>query len=83
LEEVLGEAGIPLYCDTPRNLFETTEILSVLSLLRAVDNPYRDVSLVGAMRCAAFQFTEDELSNLRLRGPGYFYDLVKSAAGEG
>lgn len=62
----LSAAGIPVSNSTQKDLFENEEVLLMLSLLTAVDNPQRDVPLAGALRSAIFGFTLTDLVNLRL-----------------
>ena len=47
--------GIPVYCDAVgENFLESTEILSLLSFLKAFDNPLRDVDLLSAFTSPVF-----------------------------
>src|SRR5699024_11098460 len=56
-----------------------TEVQLILSFLRTVDNPLQDIYLVGLMRSVIYQFTEDELSNIRAFSPNddYFYQSIQ------
>ncbi len=50
------------------NLFDSSETSVMLSLLRAVDNPLRDVDVAAAALSPLFSLTADDLSDARLAG---------------
>lgn len=64
IENSLRAHGIPVSNDTTPNFFECPEILLVLSLLYAADNPLYDIYLAGALRSPVFGFTMDDLIKL-------------------
>lgn len=76
--------GVKINMDASGGLFTTYEILTVMELLKAIDNPRRDVSLASAMMSPAFSFTEDEMANIRIHTENKlcFYDAVKEYAKE-
>ena len=61
-----------------KGYFEQTEYDSYY-LLRTVDNPLQDIYLVGLMRSVIYQFTEDELAEIRVISPNdiYFYQSIE------
>lgn len=75
--------GIP--CGTSGESGVSVELLTLLSVLTAVDNPYLDVPLVGAMLSPVFGFTADELALIRAHGHGErtIYGAVRRAARDG
>jgi ATP-dependent helicase/nuclease subunit A len=88
--EALRLAGIPVSCDAAAGYFEATEITDMLSLLKVLDNPRRDIEFAATLRCPFFRFTDTELAKIRLHGKKTnrnlsFYDCVISlceSAGE-
>lgn len=66
LEKTLKNYGIPAYCDNTTNLFESDEIKLVVSFLKILDNPLRDVELVSVMYSIIGRFTLDELAYIKL-----------------
>jgi ATP-dependent helicase/nuclease subunit A len=88
--EALRLGGIPVSCDATAGYFEATEITDMLSLLKVLDNPRRDIEFAATLRCPFFQFTDTELAKIRLHGKKNnrnlsFYDCVISfceSAGE-
>lgn len=42
-------------------------------ILKTVDNPLQDIYLVGLMRSVIYQFTEDELAEIRVVSPNDIY----------
>lgn len=60
----LTALGIPCKYEDKVNLFDTPEIKVVLSLLRAVDNPLDDISLIAVLR-NVFELSDNEIFKLR------------------
>lgn len=72
--------GIPVTLETNENLFGFPEVRLALCLLNAVDNPRRDVPLVGLLRSPLYDFSPDLLAKIRLnasRADLSFYDALK------
>ncbi|MCD7827508.1 MAG: helicase-exonuclease AddAB subunit AddA [Clostridiales bacterium] len=65
-ERTLTAMGIPVSCERQAGLFETTEIMVFMSLLKAVDNPTDDVSLLSIMLSPLYGFTPDEVADLKI-----------------
>lgn len=83
IAEQLAQAGIPHANSTGVDLFENQEVLLMLCLLTAADNPQRDIPLAGALRSPLFGFTMSELINIRCgRSEMSLYDAVCDYAEE-
>ena len=54
----------------PVRLLDAREIVTILSLLRGIDNPLLDIPLGRAMLSELFRFTPDELAALRVDPAG-------------
>ena len=78
LQQAFKDHDIPFHVNSRQGYFEQTEVRLVLSLLRTIDNPLQDIYLVGLMRSVIYQFTEDELANIRVFSPNddYFYQSI-------
>ena len=79
--ETLRLSGIPVSCEATAGYFEATEITDMLSLLKVLDNPRRDIELAAVLRCPFFGFTDSQLARIRLWGKKdnrklCFYDCV-------
>lgn len=61
----LREFDIPVVGDESGDFFKLPEILSVISVLRAVNNPTRDIPLLAAMMSPFYAFTPDEMALIR------------------
>lgn len=62
--EELRRQGIPVNLNVG-NFAETTEIATVLALLRVIDNPQLDIDLLTVMLSPIFSFTPDDLAEIR------------------
>ena len=62
----LKAAGIPVWADISGGFLQAREILTVVSLLRVLDNPLRDVPLLNTMLSPIFGFSPDELAEIRV-----------------
>ena len=79
-EKELLNLNIPVFSDQAENYLESIEIRTITSLLKIIDNPYRDIPLVTVMRSIIGDFTDNELIEVRLtQNEGYFYDSLKEA----
>ncbi|RIM17252.1 helicase-exonuclease AddAB subunit AddA [Staphylococcus chromogenes] len=79
LQRVFKDRDIPFYVNSKQGYFEQTEIRLMLSFLRVIDNPLQDIYLVGLMRSVIYQFTEDELAQIRIISPNddYYYQSIQ------
>lgn len=69
LLQALKQANIPVVCDDNEGLFEQKEIINLISLLEAVDNPFSDIPLITTMMSDIYCFTADEIALLRSKSP--------------
>ncbi len=69
VEQVLTEAGIPVYCEDAKGGLARPEIGQALAHLRLLDNLMDDLSLLAALRGPRYQLTEEALANIRLHLP--------------
>lgn len=80
--EELQQLGIPAYAELSSGYFEATEVETMLSLLRVIDNPYQDIPLAAALRSPLFGMTAEELARIRIEAVhASYYEAVLSAAG--
>ncbi len=83
-EKVLAENLIPSYIESKSGFFASSEISTMLSLMRVTDNPIQDVPLLAILLSPIFGFTADELAKLRInerKKP--LYHCVRKAANDG
>ncbi len=62
----LAEYGLAAQTEESAGLMQTTEVGTIVSLLSVIDNPRQDVQLIGVMRSPLYDFSEDELAEIRL-----------------
>lgn len=77
----LEKRGIPVVCDAAGHFFEAPEIRFMLSLMRVLDNPVDDVSMLAVLLSPVFGFIPDELAQMRAarREGSLFHCLVYAA----
>ncbi len=79
--ETLSKHGIPAYAQLSTGYFSATEVETVLSLLRVIDNPRQDIPLGAVLRSPVGGLDEGDLARVRLCARGVdFYDAVLAAA---
>lgn len=64
----LMQEGIPAYADTGSGYFQTVEIMTVLNMLRIIDNPRQDIPFVGVLYSPMVGLTTTELAQIRIHG---------------
>ncbi len=79
--EVLRLAGVPVSCQATAGYFEATEISDMLSLLKVLDNPQRDIELAAVLRSPFFRVNDSKLTKIRIHSEtrhkrGSFHDCV-------
>ncbi|WP_052350451.1 helicase-exonuclease AddAB subunit AddA [Paenibacillus gorillae] len=81
--EELQAAGIPAYAELSSGYFDATEVETILSLLRVIDNPYQDIPLAGTLRSPLFGLNAEELALIRINGGrASYYDAVQQATAD-
>lgn len=80
----LEAAGIPVSGAEREDYLQSPEILLLIDLLRAIDNPLPEVPVASAMLSPLFGFTVDELLRVRLYAPRMqlFQTMLKIRADE-
>lgn len=83
IARVLKECGIPVSY-VSEEFAETTEISTFLALLKVIDNPKSDIELLTVMMSPIFNFSAEELAEIRV-GKRYqdLFSSVITAANEG
>lgn len=78
--EALAEYGLYAQTEESTGLLQTTEIGTIVSLLSVIDNPRQDVPLIGVMRSPLYDFSEEELAQIRLIDRTIsFYDAARQS----
>lgn len=62
---ILSEQGIPVHVTSRTGYFETLEIQGMVNMLRVLDNPLQDIALFGVLRLPYFDFSEEEIAQIR------------------
>ncbi len=80
--EALALNNIPAYVSDKTGFFASTEISTVINLMRTIDNPIQDIPLLAVMLSPIFGFTADELAKMRVdeRKKPIYHCLVNSAS---
>ncbi len=79
--EALAGVNIPSRFLFTGDLLQTDEILTMISFLQILDSPLQDIPLAGVLTSPLFQFTPEDMAQVRLCGQGPFLRALRSAAG--
>lgn len=83
-ERILEENGIPVYTDIGKSYLGSVEVQTVLAFLQIIDNPLQDIPLIAVLRSPIWDFSNDELADIRSNHRrGYFYDALSYSAENG
>lgn len=75
--EEFQKAGIPVYAETSSGYFGASEVETILSLLKVIDNPRLDIPLAAVLRSPLVDMNGTELGKLRSLLPnGDFYEAL-------
>ncbi|WP_407309353.1 helicase-exonuclease AddAB subunit AddA [Desulfosporosinus sp. SB140] len=82
--EEFQTAGIPVYAETSSGYFGASEVETMLSLLKVIDNPRLDIPLAAVLRSPLVGLNGSELGKLRTMLPeGDFYEALTLAVWAG
>ena len=79
-EEALKRIAVHAVSGETKGYFASREISVMLSLLRVLDNPLRDIPLAAVMFSPMFLFSADDMAEIRLQSKGPLYLAVTEAA---
>lgn len=75
----LGRAGVPVMSDSGEDIFKTPEVQVLLDFLRVLDNPHQDIPLLAVLCSPVFQFSNEELAQIRAEHKERrFYDALRA-----
>jgi len=78
--EEFQSADIPVYAETTTGYFGASEVETVLSLLKIIDNPRMDIPLAAVLRSPLVGLSGSELGKIRMMLPeGDFYEALTLA----
>lgn len=82
-EKEMLEAGFPVFCDTTAEYLNSTEIQTIMSVLKILDNPMQDIPLICVLRSPIGNFTDNELVEIRLqdRKSNFYIAMQKARIG--
>ena len=67
IADILNKNGIPANV-SDSSFFESTEVVTALSLLHIIDNPQNDVCLLRVLMSPLYNFTAEDMANIRIAG---------------
>ncbi len=62
----MKKVGVPVAATNNSDFFAKPEIMMIVSLLQAIDNPLKDIPLLSIMMSPIFGFTADETAQMRM-----------------
>jgi len=65
-ENELIKKNIPVFSDASNKYLDTIEIQTIMNLLKVLDNPTHDIPLVSLLRSKMWNFTDNEIIEIRL-----------------
>ncbi len=66
--DALEAANVPVIFDGGVEFLQTSDIKAMLSVLRTIDNPKKDIDMLATLMSPVFGFTPDDMAALRLEG---------------
>lgn len=82
--EEFQAAAIPVYAETSSGYFGASEVETMLSLLKIIDNPHLDIPLAAVLRSPFVGLNGRELGKIRMTLPeGDFYEALTLAVWAG
>lgn len=84
IQQQFQKYNIPVSMDSTENYFQRTEIMTIMSLLKIIDNPLQDIPLVAVLRSPIVGLKEPELAEIRLvnRSSQYYQAVIEASQTE-
>ncbi|MFI3209650.1 MAG: helicase-exonuclease AddAB subunit AddA [Peptostreptococcaceae bacterium] len=89
IEKELLRKNIPSFVEGSGGFFDAIEIKIIMSLLRVIDNSYQDIYLLSVLKSPIFNFTPDDLADLKIfdreserKKIKSFYEIIKEYVNE-
>ena len=74
-EKELIDRNIPVFSDSSSEYLDTIEIQTIMNVLKILDNPIDDISLVSVLRSQIGNFTDNEIVEIRVANKeGNYYN---------
>ncbi len=67
---VLESYGIPVFGEKKKGFYSATEVNAILDVMRIVDNPIQDIPLASVLRNEIFDFSDEDLAQVRIANQG-------------
>ena len=79
-EKELSELNIPVFSDTSAEYLDSTEIQTIMSVLKIINNPLQDIPLITVLRSSIAGFTDNDLVKIRLidRSDSFYNAMLKA-----
>lgn len=79
LQDKLSEFNIPVYFDGGEKFFDSIEVITILSLLKIINNPLDDIDVLTVLRSEMFNFSHNDLTYIRIvNDEEYLYNNIKT-----
>ncbi len=84
-EKELIEKNISVFSDTSSEYLESTEIQTIMSVLKIINNPLQDIPLITVLRSSIANFTDNDLVQIRLadRSESFYNAMLKARVAVG
>ena len=78
LARILSANNIPFVIEKAGELLETTEIQILMNIIDLINNPKNDLKLISLMHIGLFDFTDEDIINLKNMSDGSYYEVMKN-----
>ncbi len=73
--------NIPAFGSNKANYFKTLEVQTIISILQIIDNSFQDIHMVGVLHSPIYDFTPDDLLEIKGDSKEKFYNCIKNYKG--
>ena len=76
INQIFNANNIPFVIERSGQLFETTEAQIMLNIIDLINNPKDDMKLLSLMHLGLFDFTDDDIINIKKKIKNSYYDKM-------
>ncbi|MBQ0015321.1 MAG: helicase-exonuclease AddAB subunit AddA [Oscillospiraceae bacterium] len=73
VERILKEAGIPVYSETSSSFLDTSDVMTITSFIKTINNPTLDIPLIATLMSPIYGFSADDMADLAQTKQNNYY----------
>lgn len=78
MSQIFTSNNIPFVIEKSGELLETSEIQIIMNIIELINNPKNDLQLISLMHLGLFDFSDEDIINIRTKIENSYYDYMST-----